>query len=124
MALYVVKHKIYDDAGNDNYCGKVLKETGHTYVCGEESEVKALVDDLNNKSSLTKFPRTEEQEDSIISEISMYRYEQEKHPEIYNEIQDKINLLYMDLNDGDRYNYWCWELIHFLDASSARAFLM
>ena len=121
MALYVVKHKTCDELGS-GYYGRLIKETGHTYVCGEESEVKKLVDDLN-KSKHSRFPMTKEQESSILSAITQYRYEQEKYPELRAELQEKIDSLYMELND-DGYDYWCYELVHFLDVSSARTFLM
>lgn len=121
MALYVVKHKTCDELGS-GYYGRLIEETGHTYVCGEESEVKKLVADLN-KSKHSRFPMTREQENSILSAITQYRCEQGRNPQKYDELKLKIDPLYMQLND-DGYDYWCYELVHFLDASSARAFLL
>ena len=121
MALYVVKHKTCDELGS-GYYGRLIKETGHTYVCGEESEVKKLVEDLN-KSICTRFPMTREQENSILSEITRCRCEQGRNPQKYDELRLEIDSLYRRLND-DGYDYWCYELVHFLDVSSARAFLL
>lgn len=119
MALYVVMHKTY--GGFSGTCISP-KKVGHTYVCGEESEVKKLVDDLN-KSISTHFPLTDVEEAKIFSEIAEITGNFGRNPENYNDLKSKQESLYRKLND-DSYDYWDYELVNFLDVSSARAFLM
>ena len=119
MALYLVMHKTY--GGFVGTC-QSPKKVGHTYVCGEESEVKKLVDDLN-KSICTKFPLTSEEESKIFSEMLDITAKMDKYNEDFNDLKAKRESLCRKLND-DSYDYWDYELIQFLDVSSARAFLM